>query len=109
MLKEGRKLAKDFIKAILETEEACRNNENEAKKKSEERKLSAKTDAEKIISDARKDIEKMLDDDKKAVNKSIDSRFQKEILKAEQECTKLSEKADKNRSKVIDMAIESIG
>ncbi len=106
--KGGLKLAKDFLKAILEAEENCRNKENEAKKKAEERKISARTDSEKCISDAKKDVEKMLEDDKKAVSKSIDIRLKKEAEKSGEECKILSRKADNNRSRVISMAVEEL-
>ncbi len=101
-------MAKDFVRQILETEEECKSNEAQAKKQAEEKKQDAKKQSEKFISDAYKDVEKMLEDDKNAVSKSIDLRLEKERVKVQTECKKLSEKAEKNRSRVAAMAVDAL-
>ncbi len=101
-------MASEFIKAVLEAEEECKNKELQAAKQAEEKKQKAKTDSARLISDARKQVEKMLEDDRQSINTSTGQRLEKERKHIDEECADLSRTAEKNLDKVTELVMKSL-
>ncbi len=101
-------MADQFIKSVLETEEECRRKEADAKSLADTKKQNAKLEAERIVAEAKESVEKMLKDDAEAIAKSSDKQMEREKLKLEEECRKLSETADKNRSRVTSLVVDML-
>ena len=93
-------MADQFIKSVLETEEECRRKEADAKSLADTKK--------QIVAEAKESVEKMLKDDAEAIAKSSDKQMEREKLKLEEECRKLSETADKNRSRVTSLVVDML-
>ena len=99
-------MAKDMLQAVFNTEEECKMRESNAKADASKRIQQAKTDAVQIVKDAENDAnikaQAILDNERLSGEKA----FEKAKLDAKNECTIISDTAEKNRTKVIKNAVK---
>lgn len=99
-------MAKDMLQAVFNAEEECRLRESNAKAEASKRIQQAKADAVQLIKDAENDAnakaQAILDNEKRAGEKALE----KAKLDAKNECTIISDTAEKNRTKVIKNAVK---
>ena len=99
-------MAKDMLQAVFNAEEECRLRESNAKAEASKRIQQAKADAVQLIKDAENDAnakaQAILDNEKRAGEKALE----KAKLDDKNECTIISDTAEKNRTKVIKNAVK---
>ena len=99
-------MAKDMLQAVFNAEEECRLRESNAKAEASKRIQQAKADAVQLIKDAENDAnakaQAILDNEKRAGEKALEIAN----LDAKNECTIISDTAEKNRTKVIKNAVK---
>lgn len=98
-------MAKDMLDAVFKTEEECRQRQAKARLQAEDRIKQTKADAKKLIDNIINESNKLSVELLTSVSKENDSQLESARQSAEDQCKKLSEIAEKNRSEVIKQAI----
>lgn len=101
-------MAKDMLEAVYEAEQQCSKREADAKADAAKRIEQARQDAADLIS---KSKQKALSNAEGLYAKEKNNgelEFKSAVRAAEQQCAELSQTAEKNRSRVIDLVIKQL-
>lgn len=101
-------MAKDMLEAVYEAEQQCSKREADAKADSARRIEQARQEAADLISQSK---QKALSDAEGLYAKARtdgELELKSAVRAAEQQCAELSQTAEKNRSRVIDLVIKQL-
>lgn len=101
-------MAKDMLNAIYEAEEESKQRIAQAKALAEQNAKNAELKAQELAAQARADAEVKAKQMLAAVEAEGKAELDKAKLESQQQCKKLSQTAEKNRSKVIQNVVDML-
>lgn len=101
-------MAKNMLEAVIDAEQQCAKREANAKTAAAQKAEKAKQDAAELLSKAKEKALANAEALYAQAKADGEGELQKAVRNANRQCNELSQTAEKNRSRVIDLAIKQL-